>query len=63
MGRCRVKAAVVVVVPGGSVTRCRKLMFLSGLGASRSLWDIWGGVNVLAGFYCSLYRKLGCIVD
>lgn len=51
VGRFRVKA--VVVVAGDSVSRCRKLMFLAGLGASRSLRNksggVWGDEHVLTG--------------
>lgn len=58
MGRFSLKGVVVVVVVAeGSITRCRKLMFLSGLGASRSLCDKSGGVledeHVLTGSCCA----------
>lgn len=46
-----------MVVAAGSVTRCTKLMFLAGLGISRSLRDKSGGVlgdeHVLTGLLCA----------
>lgn len=48
MGRFRVKA---VVVAGGSINRCRKLMFLSGLCDKSG--GVLGDEHVLTGFCCA----------
>lgn len=55
LGRFRGKGGVVAA--GGSTSRHRELMFLSGLGASRGLCDqsggVWGDEHVLTGFCCA----------